>query len=506
MGPGPRAVQCRPWPRAGAVRRRPVCYGWSEPPSKALPESPARLSDRNAIPASHASDATHDPRTAAVLARIAAARGAPFGLGEHGLDLVRLRAGGGTLSESLDPAAGAPAWWDPSCRGLNLADAVLDRARLEEADLSGANLRRANLTGAVGRSAAFAGAILEEAELAEADLSGADFRGIVAGQASFRDAMLEDARFGEASLRFAHFPRALLDGADFAGADLWGADFTGADADYTSFRQARLDEANLSDVNLTHADFEGATLTKARLVGSRLRGASLAGVKLDGADLTGADLSDTSLVRLNLATCKLHHARFAGAWLNGTRMRIEQLGGMVGEEAAGDYAGAQASYLALEQNLKSIGSHGEASWAYKRGRRMGRFEAGAKARAAWTARDGRAFLRHGYRWTSDRFVEWLCDYGESLSRIARAFLILIVAFAGLLGLAGGLIPDGTAEPTRNALDWLSYSALNMMTANPPEIGVKPIGRFTNLLVGIEGAAGIILMGLYGFVLGNRLRR
>ena len=56
------------------------------------------------------------------------------------------------------------------------------------------------------------------------------------------------------------------------------------------------------------------------------------------------------------------------------------------------------------------------------------------------------FLRHGYRWTSDRFVEWLCDYGESLSRIARAFAILIVVFAVLFGFAGGLIPDGDGPP------------------------------------------------------------
>ena len=46
----------------------------------------------------------------------------------------------------------------------------------------------------------------------------------------------------------------------------------------------------------------------------------------------------------------------------------------------------------------------------------------------------------------------------------------------------------------------------MMTANPPKMGIKPIGRVTNLLVGMQGGAGIILMGLFGFVLGNRLRR
>ncbi len=438
-----------------------------------------------------------DGRRAALLDQI--------GAGAPSLDLTRAALGREVLAPLVDPVVSAP-WWDAGWGGLALAGRDLTGAKLEAADLSGANLHRARLGGVVGRSARFAGANLEEADCAEADLSGADFCRAVAGQVSFAEAMLEDARFGEAAMRFANFRKALLDGADFAGADLWGADFTGADADYTNFRKARLDEANLSDVNLTHADFEGASLTKARLVGSRLRGANLTGVKLDGADLSRADFSDTSLVRLNLATCRLTHARFAGAFVTGTRMRVEQLGGAVGEEMAGAYEAAQASYLALEQNWRSIGSQDAASWAYKRGRRMGRMHAGAQARAAWKARAPRALVQHGYRWVADRFVEWLCDYGESLSRIARAFAIVILVFGVLYGLTGGMILESEGAATYNPLDLMSYSALNMMTANPPEIGIKPTGRIANLLVGVQGAAGIILMGLFGFVLGNRLRR
>lgn len=428
-------------------------------------------------------------------------------LAAPGLDLSRLDCSRDALA--LRGPEGEPAAWrDAESGGLALSGADLTRARMDDANLSGANLRRARLAGSVGRSVRLAGAILEEADLSDSDLSGADFSDVVAGQVSLSRAMLEDARFCGAAMRFANLSEGLLDGADFSRADLWGTDFTGADADDTTFRDARLDEAKLGDANLTQVNFEGASLTKAVLAGSRLRGASFTGAKLDGADFSGADLSDTNLVRLNLATCRLRHARFSGAWLNGTRMHVEQLGGAVGEEAAGDFAAAQSSYLALEQNWKSIGDQDGASWAYKRGRRMGRHHAGAQAREAWRARDARGLTRHGYRWVADRFVEWLCDYGESLSRIARAFTLLIGVFAVLYGLTGGLIilEGPEAGPTYNPLDLLSYSALNMMTANPPEIGLKPTGRVTNLLVGIEGAVGIILMGLFGFVLGNRLRR
>ncbi|KMO42671.1 pentapeptide repeat protein [Methylobacterium tarhaniae] len=443
-----------------------------------------------------------DPRVGALLAEIAAQDGAALHRDGPPLDLREA-----DLSrERLAPVAGDAAWWDADRQGLNLGGADMSASDLEQADLTGATLKRARLSGALARSADFSGALIEEADFGKADLSGARFVGVAGGQADFTEAMLEDASFRDASLRFARLPRSLLDGADFSGADLWGADFTGADADYTTFRGARLDEVNLADTNLTHADFEGASLTKARLTGSRLRSATLTGAKLDGADLSGADLSAATLVRLDLSSCALHRARFAGAWLNGTRFRAAQIGEAVGEEVAGEYEAAKASYLALEQNFQSIGSHDEAGWAYRRRRRMGRLHAEAQARAAWRAQDRNGLMRHGYRWLADHVVEWLCDYGESLSRIVRAFALIIVVFAGLFGLTGGLIPEGSAQATYNAIDLLSYSALNMMTANPPEIGIKPVGRVTNLLVGVQGATGIVLMGLFGFVLGNRLRR
>ncbi|ALN75344.1 pentapeptide repeat-containing protein [Aureimonas sp. AU20] len=445
-------------------------------------------------------------RLQSFLAYLAVARGGDAPAPSPAANLRDAVADAPRLAVAVAALPSPPDWWDAEWQGLDLADADLSGLPFTGADLTHANLKRAVVANGVGRAARFDDALIEEARFSNADLSGASFVNAVGGQAEFEGAMLEDAIFRGANLRFSSFKTALLDGADFEGADGWGADFTGADADRTVFRKARLDEADLSDVNLTFSDFTGASLKRAKLRGSRLRGANLAGAALTGTDLSGADLSDTTLLRIDLSSCDLRHVRFGGAWIEGCRLRAEQLGGAVGEEVAGQFEAARASYSALEANFISIGAKAEAGWAYKKGRKMGCLGARAGAGKALRERRWRALLEQSYVWAADRFVEWLCDYGESLSRVVRAFAILILVFGALYGLDGGLVPKGTEIPTRNVIDLLSYSALNMMTSNPPEIGIEVVGRTANILVGLQGAIGIILMGLFGYILGNRIRR
>jgi uncharacterized protein YjbI with pentapeptide repeats len=427
----------------------------------------------------------------------------------EGRDLSGLQGGRDTIA----PHAGAaPAWWDPDSRGLALDGVDLSGGRLNGAQLRGANLRGADLSEVVGRSADLGEAVLEQARFIGADMGGASFAGASAGEADFTDAMLEDAGFAGAHLRYATLTRALLDSADFAGADLWGLRATEAEADDASFKGARCDEADFSGADLTGADFTGASLKKAQLGGAKLRGARFDGATMDGAHFDGADLSNASLPRLNLQTCSLKHARLAGAWLDNTRLRPEQLGGAVGEEVAKDYHEARDAYVVLEQNFRSLGNGDGASWAFRKGRLMGKLHERETALHAWRRRDWRKVLRHGAAWLSDAFVEWLCDYGESLWRVMRAFGTLIVAFAAFYGLTESLdrVSQGPAgeirQVTHSPLDLLVYSFLNMLSTSAPDIGLRPASRVIYLVTSLQGAVGIVLIGLFGYVLGNRMHR
>ncbi len=405
---------------------------------------------------------------------------------------------------------GAP-WWDAARGGVRLVGASLAGASLRNADLSRADLSGADLSAAKCPALVLTGAALEGAVLRGADLVGGRLGQVDAGQAVFAEALLEDAEFREAGLRFADFTGAVMDGADFTSADLWGARMAGAAAERAVFRDARLDEGKLAEADFSHADFSNASLRRADLSGACLAGALLRDAVLDGADLAGADLSGAVLPHVSLASCTLVGARFAGAWLDRTRMRAHQLGGAIGEETDGRFEAAVDGYIVLEQNFRTLGRAEDASWAFRRRRRMGKRLSAQRARAALTARAPWAATQAGLAWFTDTAAEWLCDYGESVPRVLRALVLTLLAFAilywatGTLEARTGVSTAGLAQRHSTAVDYLLFSLDSMTTVGTSEVELRPAGQLGVLLSSVQTVIGTVLLGLFGFVLGVRMR-
>ncbi len=418
-------------------------------------------------------------------------------------------------SDSLRPhsarSPSPPVWWHPD-GGASLRLAEFRDADLQGADLSGADLTGADFTGAAMRSATLRGARLEGAAFVDADLSGSDFCDVRASEAQFGNALLEDARFAGATLRFAGFSGALLDNANFERADLWAARMDGVDATDALLRGAVLQEAILTGANLAGANLEGAELKKVDLRLAKLAGADLRGATLARADLEGADLTGASLPRVDLSSCNLRHVRLAGAWLESTRFSVDQLGEGLGEEIAGEFDAARRGYLGLEQNFRGLGNPEAASWAYRRARRMGKRSAWQTMREAARALDWRRTPVLFLSWFGDAFAEWLCDYGESLTRVLRAYLVTLCAFATYYGVTNSLLytAEGGAvragHPVHNPLELLGFSFLNMCTSGVPDIGLKAAMHVVYFVSSVQYVLGVVLIGLFGYVLGNRLRR
>ncbi len=459
------------------------------------------------------SGSTPQQRTEHLLRLIVALEGAVLDLPEleqgrlslHGIRLDR-----DSLLEKVAAAASPPSWWDGAAAVL--PGARFRAANLHDAHFTGADLKAADFTGAALRSAVLRGARIEAANFTGADATGADFAAVAASEAKFQDAMLEDACFEGAVLRFADFTGALLDNAEFSGADLWGARLEGAEATNASFRKARAAEANFAGADLSGSNFEDADLKKANFCGAKLRGVNFRGAVLTGADLEGCDLTEASLPRVNLTVCNLRHARIAGAWLETTRMSFEQFGGKVGEELTGSWEEARQAYLTLERNFRSLGVPEAASLSYRAARRMGRREARRLTVAALRARRWQDALPQVARLVGDAFAEWLCDYGESLARVGRAYLVVMIAFAVFYGVTGSLLRQGATpaaghlRATRDVFDLLGFSFLNMATSTTPDIGLKPASHFVYFVTCLQYIVGVVMIGLFGYVLGNRIRR
>jgi uncharacterized protein YjbI with pentapeptide repeats len=378
----------------------------------------------------------------------------------------------------------SPSWWDAGRQAVDLS----------HADLRGASFRGANLSGV----------ILEGANLAGSDLAGANLRGGLLDGANLEGAFLEDSDLSGAHLRYARLDRAALEGARLAEADLWGAGLIEADLSGTDLHSANLTEANLNQAVAEGANLQGVILSGADMRGTRLQGADLQGANLKGANLDGAFLRDARLQAAVLSDCSIVGTHFADAWLDRTRLLAGQLGGAIGEELSGEYELARRGYLALERNFEQIGETDASSWAYRKKRRMQKRELGRQARAE--RKQGNWFtagLLH-IRYLGHQLSEWSCDYGESIPRVLLTMLLVAIVFAAFYGGTGGVLRNGMT--TRKPADLALYSLTAMISpGNAPE-GMTADDDGTRLVTGLQSFLGIFLIGLLGFVAGNRIRR
>ncbi len=130
-------------------------------------------------------------------------------------------------------------------------------------------------------------------------------------------------------------------------------------------------------------------------------------------------------------------------------------------------------------------------------------------------RSAESFQKHEYlpaftsfaRYGADAGAEWLCDYGDSLVRVLRAMLTILVLFALAYWFTGSLTLREGAPGVHNArwINYLLFSLDSMTTVGTSEVALRPAGELGVLLSGLQTAVGTMLLGLFGFVLGGRIR-
>jgi uncharacterized protein YjbI with pentapeptide repeats len=423
-----------------------------------------------------------------------------------------------------------PSWWyiGNSRHGANLFLAELQGADLSAANLQGAFLAGANLQGATLEFAKLQGASFGDpfrhsVQLFRVNLQNASLKYSDLNKAYLYGANLQEASLFEANLQGAVLIGANLQKADLMNSDLRNAHLNGANLKWANLGQADLQETHLggailSEAYLHFANLQNADLVLANLQGAQLNSANLHDADLMDANLQGANLSDAKLQNVDLTIVKsISNVFMSGAWLDRTRIRQEQIGDAIMEEKERDYASAKYGYLALKQNFDDIGDYTAASWAYRKERRMKKLEAQHNGRDLFSEHEWKKGAVSYLKFFSDTLIEWLCDYGESVWRIICWMIILLLVIGPILfTITGGFVWPKDLYNNYFSLSsfwlkfWFSYRLCLLYTVDAfitaNFSGLQPSNETVKLASGFFSFAGVFLVGLLGFVAGNRIRR
>ncbi len=290
---------------------------------------------------------------------------------------------------------------------------------------------------------------------------------------------------------------------------------------YAVLKGARFYKSDLTEADLRFADLTGAVLVEAVLVRANLFRAKFADTNLRGADLRGSDLylasfsGQTELSKENIGEYLIQeneqeYKHFLEKAVLPTSLNS------IENHLRDRFLKAVHIYQGLRTHFESNGKYNDAVWAFRKERRMRKKWNGQQSINLWKSEHRRASVQEFFNWLSDWIVELLCDYGESAWRVVGWILALILIIGPIIvSIFGGLDWTKTNQARYLSLDstWrkaiyvYSQYLLHMLdtitTASFSEL--KPANDLVRLASGIMASAGILLVGLLGFVAGNRIR-
>jgi len=170
--------------------------------------------------------------------------------------------------------------------------------------------------------------------LGKPDLSHLELRNAVLREADLQEVDFDGARLSNVDLRGANLTRARLNGvkvsrATFEDATLTGMELKGADFTRACFRGAHFDRSEGLDLKLRHSDLAGARMENCRLrmthfYNCDLQGLSLIGTKLDRSLAKRVALSPVEMAALSCAGCEveLPNATRPEEWLDWGRFAV----------------------------------------------------------------------------------------------------------------------------------------------------------------------------------------
>jgi Pentapeptide repeats (9 copies) len=336
-------------------------------------------------------------------------------------------------------------------------------------------------------------------------LVGARFEGVNFTDVDFRYATLEDTRIRHSNLTRCDFRYMGLEKCSFVHSRFDGATFTGAvllecDLYRTVFVASSL---------FSHALFYLVSISGATLAGTiDLRKATFCEARGNAADAPPAEHPGSSPYKANAR--KRREIVLKNATSGSEKPALVQQADEtvyqtflepVVDKTLSDptslrvrFAEAAGVWRALSALWTSQGALSDAAWAYEQTKRLERKDMSP------LRRQGPGRWSHSLRWAGLWLAGGLCSFGNSLGRVLGWLVVLTCGWGVVYSLTDAVRVNGSEASFGKSM---IFSVAQLTTAVPNRYTVHAGGA--ELFASAETLCGVALLGLFGFVLGNKLR-
>lgn len=368
---------------------------------------------------------------------------------------------------------------------------------------------------------------LEDLDLYDIDINGKDFTGctiinVIFSKEKQKDRIISNAIFKNAKLK----------NVDFSDAQLQNIQFDNAEMDSCSFQIYSKDNLvpTIKKVSFAEAIINKCRFRSSIIEWSDFRYAEIANTTFEGSNIAFCDFYRAHFSKINIfnkaiiATSSLNYTLFEGTIIRKSNIA----NGIILQQDENNYkkflvewkengpgvrkTTAKAKWepsdlsnelIAMPEHAENIfkslnalwaghGFLGDANWAYVEGRRAERKRLRNELKLTTVKPKERRAKKRKILW--NYFCDCSFGYGESIFKIIRAYIFIIAIFACLLYF---IVP----------LNSIMYSFLcsffNMIAQTPAELKSGSIG--TTILNVIQSSLGILMTGIFGFVIANKIR-
>jgi uncharacterized protein YjbI with pentapeptide repeats len=356
---------------------------------------------------------------------------------------------------------------------------------------------------------------ITDADLSELDCDGLDFSGcklhnVIFSKENQEDRTIKKCNFAGATLENVFFDHASLLECNFDGANtqLMRVSMKKSKLEKCRFRKTRFSWCDLRYAEIAFGTFEEAWLEYCDLYRTFFMGISIFRKSIikdcslyytyfdEGSTIRRENLANGKILQQN----KKKYLSFLADWPNlGPGIRKNDQGKQSDwnptQSLRNRFADAEDIYKTLNGLWMSKGFLGDANWAYVNGKKMER---------------NRLFMELLYNKGTNLFAKmvlmvkivWnficgqLFGYGESMFRMVLTYVVTVFLFAYFY----------YSSQVTHISDYaiaIGISFKNMVALTPDTIqNISPFVDFLNM---IQTTIGILITGIFGFILGNKIR-